>query len=442
MLALAWPVVLTSLNWTLMHLIDVAVVGRAGTGELAALAASRALTYVVITFALAGLSGVLVFSARADGAGRLGDSGAVFRAGLVGGAALGLAAAVLLEVGAARALALSGVAGDLVAPGAAVARAIGWAVPGSVVAFAASYWLEGVSRPRRVLAVNLFTLPLNALLCVPLVHGWGPVPALGAVGAGVATAIASSVGGVAMVLAALTCDRARKAGLRRGDRAAWREAAAMLPTLARFGAVPAFGAALELVGFSVLIVLSTRFGDVSAAAFQAVFSLHNLVFGLALGFGSAAGVRVGNAVGAQDWGAVGRRVTVAAALTVAVVAMPVAVFLIASDTVLAPLVPSGEGRALAAAMLLVLAPFMVFDGLQWVFVSALRSLGDQVAAGVNGVVGFFVVMAGSGWGLVALGFGPVALAGAAAAGVVTVAALDAARLWTVVRRSGLSRAAS
>ena len=39
-LRLAWPIMLTSLNWTLMHIIDVAVVGHYGTEELAALAAS------------------------------------------------------------------------------------------------------------------------------------------------------------------------------------------------------------------------------------------------------------------------------------------------------------------------------------------------------------------------------------------------------------------
>ena len=36
-MGLAWPVVLTSLNWTLLHLTDVIVVGLTGTGEVAAL---------------------------------------------------------------------------------------------------------------------------------------------------------------------------------------------------------------------------------------------------------------------------------------------------------------------------------------------------------------------------------------------------------------------
>ena len=68
-LRLAWPIMLTSLNWTLMHIIDVAVVGHYGTDELAALAASRTLTFISIVIGFAGLSGVLVFTSRAGGGG-------------------------------------------------------------------------------------------------------------------------------------------------------------------------------------------------------------------------------------------------------------------------------------------------------------------------------------------------------------------------------------
>jgi len=76
-LALAWPVMLTSLNWTILHVTDVVVVGLVGTEEVAALGASRSLTFVTIVAGLAALSGVLVFTARADG-----DRVWRFRAGL------------------------------------------------------------------------------------------------------------------------------------------------------------------------------------------------------------------------------------------------------------------------------------------------------------------------------------------------------------------------
>ncbi len=90
-LRLAWPIMLTSLNWTLMHLIDVVVVGRYGTGELAALAASRTLTFISIVLGLSALAGVLVYASRADGGGRLAETGDIFRSGLILGLAIGAA---------------------------------------------------------------------------------------------------------------------------------------------------------------------------------------------------------------------------------------------------------------------------------------------------------------------------------------------------------------
>src|SRR3546814_9522210 len=89
-------------------------------------------------------------------------------------------------------------------------------------------------------------------------------------------------------------------GVRALSRAAWRGTWLGIAGLLRFGLVPGIASGLELLGFSWLIVLSTQLGAVSAAAFQIVFSLHNFAFAPAIGFGSAAGVRVGNAVGAGE----------------------------------------------------------------------------------------------------------------------------------------------
>jgi hypothetical protein len=52
-----------------------------------------------------------------------------------------------------------------------------------LVIVAASFFLEGVSRPRRVTVVNLSILPLNALLAWALSGGQLGLPVMGAVGA-------------------------------------------------------------------------------------------------------------------------------------------------------------------------------------------------------------------------------------------------------------------
>ena len=138
-LRLAWPIMLTSLNWTLMHLIDVVVVGHYGTAELAALAASRTVTFISIVIGFAGLSGVLVYVSRADGAGDLPQTGDVFRAGLILGLLVSAAAMALLLLWAEPMLRMVGVAETLNAPGAAVVRAMALAFPAQFVLAAGSW---------------------------------------------------------------------------------------------------------------------------------------------------------------------------------------------------------------------------------------------------------------------------------------------------------------
>lgn len=440
-LALAWPVMLTSLNWTILHVTDVVLVGLVGTAEVAALGASRSLTFVAIVAGLAGLSGVLVFTARADGAGDLKRTGGVLREGLALAILLGLAIGLALFLFAGPMLAFMGVTAELVPGAARVVRVMGVSFPFQLVIVAASYFLEGVSRPRRVMVVNLSILPLNALLAWALSGGHLGAPALGAVGAATATAIASAVGAAGMLGAAWTLPRAHIRGVHDLSLAAWRQVPIGMVQLARFGVVPAIASGLELAGFSILIALSTQLGDASAHAFQIVFSIHNVTFAVALGLGSAAGVRAGNAVGEGDPAAATPRVLIAVGVA-ALLTAGLAALLVAGRAGIVGFFPaSAEVHGLALAMLPLWAPFILFDGVQVVFVYALRSLGDQVAAGVNSIIAYFLVTGGAGWWLIHSGFGLPGLVWASGAGMVAAAALHGGRFALVSWRLRLKSSA-
>lgn len=435
-LALAWPVMLTSLNWTILHVTDVIVVGLVGTSEVAALGASRSLTFVAIVTGLAGLSGVLVFTARADGAGDRTRAAGVFRDGLALALLLGLTLGATLYFLAAPMLAAMGVAPQLLPRAAQVVRVMGVSFPFQLLIVAASFFLEGVSRPRRVMTVNLAILPLNAVLAWALSGGHLGLPALGAVGAATATAIASAIGAVGMVGAALTLPRDDSAERSMGalSATAWATVPRGVAQLARFGIVPAIASGLELAGFSILIALSTRLGDAAAHAFQIVFSIHNVTFGVALGFGSAAGVRTGNAVGEGRPGAAIPRVLIAASVTALLIGS-LAILLVIGRAAAVDIFPATpDVHRLALAMLPIWAPFILFDGVQIVFVYALRSLGDQVAAGINSIIAFFLVTGGAGWWLIQQGAGLSGLAYASGAGMVAAALLHGGRFALVSRR--------
>jgi MATE family multidrug resistance protein len=435
---LAWPIMLTSLNWTLMHMIDVAVVGHYGTSELAALAASRVLTFLAIVLGFAGLTGILVYASRADGGGRLAETGDIFRSGLLLGLAVGLVTMAILGIWAEDLLALAGVEGELRAPGAEVVRAMALAFPSQCLLAASSYFLEGISRPRRVMAVNLTMLPVNALLAWAWVGGHFGLPALGAVGAAYATASVSAAGALFMLALIWLLPRAGPRGVRDWSGAALRRALAGVPRLAWFGLMPAFGACLELAGFAWLMVLSTQLGVAAAGAFQAMLSIHNIAFALSMGFGSAAGVRVGNAIGAGERDQAWPRIMIAAALAALLLGLVSLALVFGAPVLVLPFSDDPQVLALAASMLAVMGAFLLFDGLQYVFGAALRSLGEQVWASLNGIIAFFLVTGGLGWLLVRRGSGPDGLAYAAGIGMLVCALLQFGRLAWVLRRSARS----
>ena len=421
--------VLTSLNWTILHVTDVIVVGLVGAHQVAALGASRSLTFVGIVAGLAGLSGVLVSASRADGAGDHAATGKALREGLALGLVLGIAAGLLLWFGARPMLRGVGVAAALVDPAAAVVRVMAIAYPFQLLIVAASFFLEGVSRPRRVAAVNLAILPLNAVLAWAWSGGhWGSA-AYGATGAASATVVASVLGAVGMLASALLLPDARARGLR-----TWRVTVAGVAALARFGMVPALASGLELGGFSILIALSTQFGDDTAHAFQIVFAVHNVSYGIALGLGSAAGVRVGNAVGEARPVAAIARTRIALSLAVGLLGGAALLLGFGASAIVHAFPAPPAVHAIAGAMLVLWAPFILFDGAQVVLVYALRSLGDQVAAGINSIIAYFVVTGGLGWLLVTRGDGPMGLVWASAAGMVAAATLHTARFVTVSAR--------
>jgi MATE family multidrug resistance protein len=128
------------------------------------------------------------------------------------------------------------------------------------------------------------------------------------------------------------------------------------------------------------------------------------------------------------------RAGIAAGLAALATGLLALVLMLVPMLVVARFPAPGEVHALAATMLLLWAPFILFDGVQVVFVYALRSLGDQVAAGVNGILAFFLVTGGLGLWLVQAGWGAQALVLASGLGMVAAALLDGGRLLVVTRR--------
>jgi MATE family multidrug resistance protein len=354
---------------------------------------------------------------------------------LVHAAVLGVVFIVLCQ-GGERFLVFSGQSPDLARGGGRVLVMMGWGLPGMLLFSASTFFLEGISRPLPGMFVMLVANILNALLNWIFIDGQLGAPALGAEGAALATTIVRwfMFAGIAgYILTRLDGEKygltfARVRGSSLGKR------------LRRIGYPMGLAHGLEASAFSTLTLFAGLLGPVQVSGYLIAMNLVATVFMGAIGFATAASVRVGNAVGRQD--AHGTRaagwVAVASA-SVIMVCLGLA-FLVFPEVLSAIYASDARITAVAVPTLLVAAFALLPDGVQAVLMGALRGTADVWPATVLYLVSFWFVMVPCGYYLaVQQDGGAPALMQAIIIGTALASLLLGWRFHTVSRRA-VSRA--
>jgi multidrug resistance protein, MATE family len=307
---LATPVALTQLASMLLWTVDFLMVGRLGVTSLNAVSLGRLWVMGTTTVVLGLIFGLDPIATQAHGARDRNKLGAVLLHGstlaLVVSIPLGLvwlfAGRVLVSFG--QDPATSALAGRYVLVQIP-------ALPLFLLFMVLRQYLQarGIVRPAMWIAFG--ALPFNAFCNWLLIFGkWG-APAMGAVGAGVATAITE----LAMLLALLAV--IRRFRLQRGARTLlhprhlrMRELAA----IARYGAPIALQLAFEYWAFGIASLWAGRLGAIELAAHSIALNLASITYMVPLGISSAATTRVGNLLGAGSAAAAERAARVALVL--------------------------------------------------------------------------------------------------------------------------------
>jgi len=374
-LRLAWPAIVSQLLVTIVSVVDVWMVARISTASVAA--ASYTTQYFQLgQGALFGLSVACVaVMARALGAGDPARARHALAASLYLAV---ISAVVIASVAIAFPRQFLGILG-------AAPEVIEAAVPyfrltmGSSVFFAVALTIESGFRSARNTAlplaiasgVTLVKLGLNAVL----IFGWLSVPALGLVGAGIATLAAQVVGLVLFTSLARRRGRPESAVLRltRADFAAGR---GLLRELGRL-AWPAAGERVLINGalFIYFGVLSS-YGASTVAAYGIGVRLLAFSWLAPTGISIAASTLVGQALGARDVRGAARAGWRAARLSL-IVALPLFVLFALLR------IPLAESFTSDRSVIEPLEPFMLLLGIAQPFLSlhftlagALRGAGD------------------------------------------------------------------
>lgn len=296
LLRLAVPATASRLGLFAMSFVDTVMVGHYATAELAWLSlANRSVIMFLLVVAIGLLMGVLVMTSTSFGRGDFAECGRVWRRSIPYAVAIGLGmmavtftAPVLMHV-----LAADPVVAE---QSARLVLILGLGLPAHLIFFCSTAFLEGVRRAYVPMMMLVLANALNAGLNYMLIYGELGAPELGAAGsAWTSTIVRWSIAALAVGYVVLAPSM-RRFEIRHAGGQRWRDWAHQRA----IGYASAVSIGTEVGAFAGLAVIAEKLGALELAGQEIVFNVLAVPFMIAVGFGAATAVRIGNVHGRDD----------------------------------------------------------------------------------------------------------------------------------------------
>ncbi len=429
LVALAGPIVLGQLGNVGMNTADTIMVGPLGATSLAAAGVGSAV-YVFTTLIGQGvLTGMSPLVSQAFGAGDRAECRRVLIQGLWLALALSAPVAAVCLAGGpiVRLLGQTPAVAELAG---GYLRALAPSVPALFLFLAFRPFLEGMNIVRPIMVITFLGLAANVAFNRLLIHGAGPIPALGVAGSGWATTAVRWI-----MLGALGVYVSRREDLHPFRVDVRRPAARRLARILHIG-IPIGGQmGLEVGFFAFAAVMMGWLGPVPLAAHQVTINIAATTFMVAWGTSMAGSVRVGQHIGAGRTAGVRHAVTATYLVAVGCMAAFALLFLAARRSLIGLYTPDPDIIDIGSRLLLVAAVFQIFDGGQVAGVSVLRGAADtRVPTAIAGL-GYWAVGVPFAYGLAfAFDAGPVGIWAGLCIGLGAVALLLGFRVAWWLRR--------
>lgn len=357
MARLAAPVLIVLALQTFVGIAETWFVSRLGVDAVAGVAIVFPAFMLMVMMSNGGIGGgVSAAVARAIGAGRRQDADALVTHAVVLGLLFGLVFTVTVWCCGAELFGLLGARDGTLAQALRYADVLfAAAVPGWIANLLGSA-LRGagnVQVPARVTATgSLLTLVLSPLL----IFGWGPVPALGVEGAGVALVVfnVGSLIALAVYLRSTSAPiRLRIAPLERR----------LFADILRVGIVSAIGALVMNLTVVVVTGLVGQFGRDAIAGYGLASRLDYILVPILFALGTASVTMVGTAVGAGQALRARRVAWTGASMGIGIAGLVGGVAMLWPESWMRLFTTEGAVVSAGAAYLVRVAPFYVFTGL-------------------------------------------------------------------------------
>lgn len=402
---IAWPIMLSMLSFTAMNFVNALWVGPLGKAHLAAAGIGGVLLYAIHGFGYGVLTGLKISTAQAHGAGEDLFARRLLIHGVMLAVLMGLLELLFIPLGGPLLMLLG--ASDAVAPLAEEYFAM--RVLGGVPAFimtALTQYLQGRGRTVApmvgMVVANLFNVVLDPMF----IYGFGPIPAMGIGGAGLAASISFGFGALYLLWVA----RPELTGTPRTfDRK-------LLSRIWTLGFPLGGRATLEIASYLTFTGILASMGDEHLAAHVIVVRTISVSFLPGYAISEAVSVLVGQAIGA-------RRIELVkdiqrAGLKIAVTFMFACglVFVLFPEALTAIHGATPDVVRIAVDLFMISAAFQVFDAFAMTGLGVLNGAGDTrfvlvstvtVAWAAKLPLGYFLARevglgaAGAWWGIVA-----------------------------------------
>jgi len=375
LLRLAWPLILSNSCWALQIFLERVMLGWAGGDQVGAALATAVLFWTPMALFQNTANYATTFVAQYTGAGRPQRVGPVIWQSLYFSLVGGLAFLVLAPAGATL-TAWVGHSPHLQALEAPYFSCLCLAAPSFLIVASAASFFAGRSDSRTVLLINAVGLAVNAVTSWTLIFGRYGFPAMGIVGAGLATI----VGGATSAIFALILLFRRRYRAEFGTLTGWRFDPALFARLMRYGLPNGVAAALDTLGIALFTLFVGRMGDAQMDATSVAFALNLVAYLPIFGVGQAVEILVGRRLGENDPATAARSTwtgVVCALLITGVAAAGYVCFPVPMTELFHSEGPQWERvRAMAPLLLRFVAVYCLFDAMGLIFSCALRGAGD------------------------------------------------------------------
>lgn len=403
LLALAGPVYIAQMSQMGMGFVDTAMTGQSSAADMAAVALASSIWNPVAFFGVGCLLSLSPLTAQLVGAREYAKTPHLLRQGIVLTCILAVVLMLFFQLISYR-LEGFGLEPRLAELAGGYLRAVLWGLPGFFLFVNVRSLFEGYARTRPAMVIGVFGLLLNIPCNYILIYGKLGLPAMGAVGCGVATAFVFWVMALIMIFYARRDPSyknlgplfaplwRRTPGIKRID---W----STIARIVRIGVPSATAILFEVSLFAVTALLLAPLGTTVIAGHQIAMNFSGLLFMSSLSLGITSTIRVGTCLGAGKlsmahtaaWTALGAGVICATfnALLVIFLREPIThIYNNEPDVV-----------QLASYLLLFAAAFQIVDAVQAWGIGVLRGYNDTKIISIMCFVCYWIVGLPLGYGL-------------------------------------------